>query len=881
MDVCVYGGTSGGVIAAVQAARMGKTVALVAVNSHLGGMTSGGLGATDVGTLGNGYIQGLAREFYTRVGEKYGTGTVFTFEPHVAEAVFSEMASQAGVILHTNQLLSDVLKQGSRIVAITMNNSNLFRAGVFIDASYEGDLMAGAGVSYTLGREAVSQYGESSNGIRPAANSFGSLAVDPYTVPNTPGSGLLPLLQPGALGTVGEADQRLQAYNYRLCLTTIATNRLPITAPPGYDPAQYELLSRYVQAMTLAGTSMTLSTFMAISAMPNGKTDVNNGGAISTDYVGGSAGYPEAGYAAREQIALAHQRYIQGLLYYLASDSRAPLNVRTQMQAYGLCKDEFTDTGGWPHQLYVREARRMVSDYVMTQANIMSQVVAPDGIGLGVYAADQHSCGRLVINGTVMKLPGGGVVPTQPYPVAYRSITPRTNECANLLVPWCLSASHVAFCSLRMEPVFMILAQSAGTAACFALDEGVPVQEISLPKLQAQLAADGQETGAVAAADGIIVDDAAPGSVAISGDWLLSTSTAGYYGTGYRHDHNANKGSSSVTFIPSLPRSGLYQVYARWPAYSNRATNTPVDIISPSGTTTVYVDQTQQGGQWVPLLATNFNAGTNAKVRIRNDGTTGYVIADAVQFSLATNLPVLCIWATDARASRFRPHPGSFTVSRSGDINQPLRVYLSIGGTALNGSDYQPLDAAILLPAGVACTNVSLLPRTGALPVGDKTVVVSLATNAAYAVGPLASATINISDLPINQWRLQHFGTNATNPAIAGDTANPSGDGIPNLVKYALALDPTRAQAHPRLSCQVDAGSGFIFSYTRPDPPPEDIDYEVEASFALAPWAAISAPMLAGVSLGSNSATATVTFRDPLPFTATPQSFRKLRVTRK
>ena len=881
VDVCVYGGTSGGVIAAVQAARLGKTVARVVVNNHLGGMTSGGLGQTDVGSLGDNYIQGLAREFYIRVGQKYGTGAKFTFEPHVAETVFNEMAQQAGVNVYTNQYLAAVVKQGQQVVVAMMNNSNLFRARMFIDASYEGDLMARAGITYTIGREATNQYGESYNGIRPAANAFGSLRVDPYAVPGNAGSGLLPLLQSGPLGTVGDADHRLQAYNYRLCLTTTATNRLAITAPAGYDPAQYELLGRYLQAMTDAGSNIALTTFMTISAMPNGKTDINNNGAISTDYMGQSVGYPEADHATRQQIELAHQNYIKGLFYFLATDSRVPAAVRSQMRTYGYCKDEFTDTEGWPHQLYAREARRMVSDYVMTQANIMSQVVASDGIGLAVYAADQHSCGRLVINDTVMKLPGAGAVPPQPYPVSYRSLTPRTNECTNLLVLWCLSASHVAFCSLRMEPVFMIAGQSAGTAACFAIDDGTSVQGVNVRKLQAQLAADGQATGAVVDNGGIIVDDADPSGVTIVGDWLLSTSTAGYYGTGYRHDHNANKGSSSVTFVPVLPQAGLYQVCARWSAYSNRSTNTAIDIVSPTGTTTVYVDQTHQGGQWVSLLTTNFNAGSNGRVVIRNGGTTGYVIADAVQFSLTTNLPTLNVWATDANASRFGPHAGSFTVSCSGNLSQFVRAYLNLGGTAVNGADYQSLTTSVTIPEGVASTNLSLVPLTNALLVGDKTVVVTLAANAAYSIGPLASATITLGDLPINNWRLQWFGTNASNGAIAGDNANPSGDGLPNLVKYGLGLEPLHVSARPLLSSWLDASGYFVFSYVRPDPPPVDVSYQVEGSSALWPWITKAFNGTAGIGLNSNSTTATVSLRAAAPAQGQSQEFLGLRVIRR
>jgi len=431
-----------------------------------------------------------------------------------------------------------------------------------------------------------------------------------------------------------------------------------------------------------------------------------------------------------------------------------------------------------------------------------------------------------------------------------------------------------------MEPVFMILGQAAATAACLAIDDGTSVQGVSVTKLQAQLKADGQAIGAVADADGLIVDDAAVNGVEVVGDWLVSTSTPGYYGTGYRHDHNANKGSSSVTFTPTLTQSGLYHVYARWPAYSNRATNTPIDIISPAGTTTVYVDQTQQGGQWVLLLTTNFNAGTSGKVRIRNGGTSGYVIADAVQFSQTTTLPKLNVWATDARASRFGPHAGSFTVSCSDNINQAVVVTLNIGGTAANGSDYETLASSMTIPAELSSTNLSVVPRTNALPVGDQTVVVSLASNAAYTVGPLASATITISDLPINNWRLQCFGTNASNPAIAGDMANPSGDGIPNLTKYALGLDPTLVSPRPLLPAWLDAGGHFLFSYSRPDPPPLDISYQVEASSALVPWITHSYLMPTELAFGSNYTSATVTFRDAASVQTDLQGFRKLRVLR-
>jgi len=641
-DVCVYGGTSGGVIAAVQAARMGKSVALVVVNNHLGGMTSSGLGETDVGSFGNSYIQGMAREFYTRVGRKYGTGAAaFKFEPHVAEAVFNDMVQQAGVTVYTNEYLASVTKSSAQIILITMGNGNIFRARMYIDASYEGDLMARAGVSYTIGRESKNQYGESLNGVRipdTGGHQFGSVKVDPYVVPNTPASGLLPLVQAAAPGTAGTADQRVQAYNFRMCLTASITNRLPITAPTNYDAARYELLGRYIQAQVAQGKPQTLGAYMTISTMPNGKTDINNKGAISTDFIGQNYNYPEGDYDTRQQIWEAHKNYTRGLFYFLATDPRVPAAVQQKMNSYGLCKDEFADNGGWPYQLYVRESRRMVSDYVLTQSNCLGQIAVPDSIGLAAYTMDSHNCQRCVVNGYAENEGDTEVAIASPYSIPYRVLTPKSAECNNLLVPWCISASHIGYASFRMEPVFMIVAQAAGTAACMAIDDGVTVQNINVGKLQAKLLADRQSIGTSAANTNnkmIILDDTDTTGVQIIGSWTSSAATAGYYGSDYRHDGNTNKGLDSVIFTPSLPQAGSYQVFARWTANANRATNVPIDIICPGHTNTVFVNQTQHGGQWVWLMTTNFNAGSSASVRIRNTGTTDYVVADAVAF--ATN----------------------------------------------------------------------------------------------------------------------------------------------------------------------------------------------------------------------------------------------------
>jgi hypothetical protein len=501
-DFCVYGGTSGGVIAAVQAARLGKTVALVAVNNHLGGMTSGGLGETDIGSLGSDYIQGMAREFYERVGRKYGEKVKFHFEPHVAESLFNDMVREAHVQLYTKQYLVNVSPQADHsLTAITMNNGNVFRARMFIDASYEGDLMARAGVSFVIGREASTQYGESLNGVRPpnsGGHQFGSVKISPWLLTNNPGDGLVALIQQDQVQVPGSADAHVQAYNFRICLTQNPTNRLPITAPLIYRPAQYELLARYVQGLMAQHRTVSLTTFMGIYPMPNGKTDINNNGPISTDFIGRSDRYALADPDSRAQIWKAHKDYTQGLFWFLATDPRVPETVRRQMQSYGLCRDEFADNGGWPYQLYVREARRMISDYVLTQSNCLGLVTAPDSIGLAAYAMDSHNCQRVVVDGVVENEGDSytlGAI-TNCWPVAYRAIVPKKGQCGNLLVPWCLSASHVAFGSFRMEPVFMIVSQSAAIAGCLALDEHVPVQQIDYAHLRTELLAHHQRLAA-------------------------------------------------------------------------------------------------------------------------------------------------------------------------------------------------------------------------------------------------------------------------------------------------------------------------------------------------------------------------------------------------
>ena len=510
-DVVVYGATSAGVAAAVQAARLGKSVLLLEPGRHVGGLTSGGLGRTDIGNKGA--IGGIAREFYRRVYRHYldaaawkhetreqyvarakgfvDADTMWGFEPHVAEEILRAMLAEAGVkpvFQERLDLMRGVHKQGTRIISIAMESGNVYAAKVFIDACYEGDLMARAGVRYAIGREANSLYGEPLNGVqtRHATKHQFMFPVDPFVVPGDRASDLLPGLHGGSPGADGEGDRRVQAYNYRMCLSNVPENRLAIARPQGYDRRRYEILLRYIEA----GGKVVLGN---PEPMPNRKSDTNNNGAFSTDDIGMNYDYPEADYTAREKIAAEHRDYQLGLMWTAANDPRVPALMRKKFSAWGLAKDEFTDDGNWPQQLYIREARRMISDYVMTEHECRGVRTAADPIGLAAYGMDSHNTQRYVdAAGHVRNEGDVQVAVAGPYPVGYRAIVPKAAECTNLLVPVCLSASHIAYGSIRMEPVFMVLGQSAGAAAAQAVGDGVDVQRIDFQRLRERLLQDRQ-----------------------------------------------------------------------------------------------------------------------------------------------------------------------------------------------------------------------------------------------------------------------------------------------------------------------------------------------------------------------------------------------------
>lgn len=518
-DLVIYGGTSAGVMAAVQAARMGKRAVLVCPERHLGGMSSSGLGFTDTGNKA--VIGGLAREFYHRIWRHYeqpsawrwqrreaygnrGQGTpavdrdrrtMWIFEPHVAEAVFEELLREHEIPVHRNAWLDrarGVHKTGSRITAITMLDGRTFAGKMFLDATYEGDLMAAAGVEYHVGREANSVYGEQWNGVQTGVlhhrHHFGVLKqpISPYVVPGNPGSGLLPRISGEPPGERGQGDRRIQAYCYRLCLTDHPDNRVPFPKPKGYDAGQYALLLRIFEAGWR-------ETFQKFDPIPNRKTDVNNHGPMSTDNIGCNYDYPEASYERRRAILREHRTYQQGWFYFIATDPRVPRDVQQEMQRWGLAEDEFRDNDHWPWQIYVREARRMIGQFVMTENHLLRKRPTPESVGMGSYTIDSHNVQRYVTPEGWVQNEGDIGVPTPgPYPIAYGALVPRRGRCDNLLVPVCVSSSHIAFGSIRMEPVFMILGQSAATAAALAIDRNVAVQDVPYAELRTRLLQDGQ-----------------------------------------------------------------------------------------------------------------------------------------------------------------------------------------------------------------------------------------------------------------------------------------------------------------------------------------------------------------------------------------------------
>ncbi|MGA2988378.1 MAG: FAD-dependent oxidoreductase [Terriglobia bacterium] len=496
-DVVVYGATPAGVMAAVAAARQGLSVALLEPTAQIGGMATGGLSRTDVGR--EEVIGGLPLEFYWRAGryynmDRHGQPVSWYPEPHVALAIMKQMLDASHVTILLRQRLAEgrgAIRSGTRITEVSLENGASFKAKVFIDATYEGDLMAQTGVSYTWGREGISQYGEPLAGVRAETpgHQF-QVQLSPYDANGK----LLPEIQAGPVGVPGSADKKVQAYNFRLCFSSDPADQAPFPQPQGYSPQRYDLLARLLKARTeQEGRAPALTSVLSIANLPTNKADVNNNGAFSTDYLGGSWAYPEAGYAEREKIWQAHYDYTAGFLYFLAHDPQVPKPLQNEMNQWGLAKDEFIDTANWPPQLYVREARRMIGEYVMTQKDVQTEVSKPDPIGMGSYGIDSHNIQRVVSKEGFVTNEGDTEVPSQAYQIPYRILVPKRQEVQNLLVPVCVSASHVAYGTLRIEPQYMIMGQAAGVAAKLAIANHQAVQDIDTTELKKRL----KEQGAV------------------------------------------------------------------------------------------------------------------------------------------------------------------------------------------------------------------------------------------------------------------------------------------------------------------------------------------------------------------------------------------------
>ena len=637
-DVVVYGATAGGTIAAIAAAWEGAEVILVEPGRNVGGMVTGGLSHNDYGDRS--VIGGMALEFYRKVAEHYGKPLYYWRgpEPHVGEQIFMEWLQEAGVKVLFGNRVTGVLKINGAIERITLSGGGAVSGGVFIDATYEGDLLARAGVSYTVGREAVDAYGESWAGRRAILPD--GHQMQPRISPFDETGKMLPLINPEPMVGEGEADNAVQGYGFRLIVTDDAENMIPFPEPDQYDPGQFELVKRYYETYPDAGNMVHLWP-----TLPNGKTDMNSSGPISTNVVDGlNWEFPDADYERRDEIWQLMKEYTLGLLYFLSHDPSVPERIRLETQQMGLCRDEFKDNDHWPHQLYIRSARRMTGEYILTQHDLERDTVKYDAIGMGSYNMDVRHVQRTWI--PVSRFPelhyevyneGYISIPVAPYEIPYRSLLPRYEECSNLIVPVCISASHLAYASVRMEPQYMIMGQAAGVAAAMAIKERSPVHRIDISLLQEKLAGQdqvlslkGNPYGAFGYGDEIIIDNNMKRFTDKTGTWRgIETEP----GDRYQMNFSRNEGSAgSFIFRPWLEKEGLYEVSIWYPSGNADATAVPVLISHRGGVEKRVINQREHGGEWINLGTFNLQAGSREVVRVVSEGADGAVVADAVRF---------------------------------------------------------------------------------------------------------------------------------------------------------------------------------------------------------------------------------------------------------
>lgn len=640
VDICIYGGSSAGVIAAYTAKKMGKSVILIEPGRHLGGLTTGGLGYTDIG---NKYaISGIARDYYRQIGKHYGKFEQWIFEPHVAEDLFQQYVKRADVNVLYSYRLASVAKQNGVIQRITVEPSSgasktlrTINAKVFLDCTYEGDLMAKAGVKYTVGREDNKTYNETYNGFQLLDKHQFADGVDPYKTPGKPESGLLWGISTAPVLATGTGSKLVQAYNFRICLSSDPANMIPITKPEGYDSTRYELLLRAIDK----NPKLAFNTILKPDRMPNQKTDINNNGPFSTDMIGDNQDFPEGSYERRAKIQREHELYNKGLMYFIGHDPRMRKDIQTEMLKFGYPKDEYTDSGNWSTQMYVREARRMIGDYVMTQANCQGREVVTDGVGMAAYTMDSHNCQRLVVekNGQRMVKNEGDVQigGFPPYPISYRCLIPKAEECKNLLVPVCLSASHIAYGSIRMEPVFMVLAQSSAIAASMAIDGKTSVQAIDVKKLQSVLKTNPLADGSTPE---ILVDNDDPTQVTRASNWTRDNNPKGAYGPSYFTTLASGGEVKTIRFSPAVTKAATYQVYIYFPKIAGASSKTNLVVSAGSQTKAITIReadirvQGQTSGEWVSLGTYKLSPGEKNYVDVTTKDADGIVVADAVLF---------------------------------------------------------------------------------------------------------------------------------------------------------------------------------------------------------------------------------------------------------
>lgn len=630
VDICIYGGTSAGVVAAYSAKKMGKSVLLVEPGKYLGGMTTGGLGMTDIG---NKYaVTGLARLFYRRIGEHYNKFEQWTFPPSVATATMNRFVKDADLDVLYYRRITDAQVQNKRIKSITLEDSRQpdkktlirVKAKQFIDCSYEGDLMAKAGVSYFVGREGNEEHDETLNGVQMSLWHQFPDEVDPYLKEGDPNSGLCWGIQPNTLKERGSGDKLVQAYNFRLCLTDNKENQRPFEKPVNYDPAKYELLARAIRKMDLHIDNYLLFNW---GMMPDNKYDVNNRGPLSTDMIGMNYEYPDGDYATRERIWQEHVDYTKGLLYFLTHDERVPSKLRDQVSRFGWAKDEFVDNDNFPTQLYVREARRLNGEYIMTQKNCQGEETVGDAIGMAAYGMDSHNCQRIITNGMVKNEGDVQYHGFPPYPISYKSITPKREECTNLLVPVCISSTHIAFGSIRMEPVFMVLGQSAAVASALAINDNTDVQTIDVTKLRKILKENPYLDGSTPE---ILVDDSDIDKIERSGHWQKS------FGAHYKNSFfkSANqKNNCSFTFMPVIKKADTYEVFFYCTALPDQEMPEVMafDITGKEGTKQVEISPRSHKASWVSLGTYAFEKGNwTSSIKIDGCRSKGTLFADAI-----------------------------------------------------------------------------------------------------------------------------------------------------------------------------------------------------------------------------------------------------------